>query len=745
MKKFATSSTKHAARFAVLAAALSGQISAQSVFNTANTTNQWGVSGNWSPSGIPNSIGAQVLFNSPVGGDQIITSYGANRTIGVFTANNTSSNELSFTSTSSLTFDNTTGNAQLNIIGSTTALTRITSNITLTDNLDLNVTNTNATDNRGALSLSGVVSGSGRIIKTGAGTTSIAGSTNTYTGGLQINGGTIRITGTTGIGAAPASFNASYVGIDGGRLQYDGSSDVTPNSNIGFTLGSGNAEISVTNSGTYTIPGVITGAGSLTKTGSGVLALSASNTFTGGLTVNGGTVAIATTTSLGSSASVNTNHLVLGNGTLQFTGSGSFTSVGNRGMRVGDATSTFEVTNAATALTLTNAVRDISGKAGVLTKSGNGTLVLNRTDGNTYTGGTVITAGTLLVTNGNLTASGTGSGPVTVGSGTTLGGNGSIAGNVALNSATIGSAGNTLALAGNLTTTGASNVAASSSVNVAGTTTVSTGTFTLNGTLGGSGNVLVSPGAALVGNATLSGATTLPAGGSLGVSGNTLSLGSTLSVTGTNSIVSGATLNVSGNTTVSAGVFSVNGTLGGSGAKFVTAGATLGGNGTILGVTTIGDSATLAPGNSPGLLTFDGDLTFNHVDAKAVFEINGTGRGSAYDAVNISGALAYDGDLTVSFGYSPSVPPDTVFNLFDFATESGDFDSISIAGTYTASLSRAGDLWSGTDAGGTVAFSFDQTSGDLTVSAIPEPSAFAILSGFSAIGLAALRRRRVRA
>jgi autotransporter-associated beta strand protein len=281
-------------------------------------------------------------------------------------------------------------------------------------------------------------------------------------------------------------------------------------------------------------------------------------------------------------------------------------------------------------------------------------------------------------------------------------------------------------------------IVAGGSATVSGIATIGTmsaGNVTLNGATSSIASLTG-------GNLTLGSATALTVGG--GTFEGSLSGGQTLFTTGNFTFGSASSSTFSGATSVGTGqTLVVNGNLSSSSVS-ITSGATLAGSGTVSGGTTIQDGGTLAPGNSPGLLTFTGDLTFNHVDAKAVFEINGTGRGSTYDAVNISGALTYDGDLTVNFGYSPAVPPDAVYNLFDFATESGNFDSISIAGTYAANLLRAGDLWSGTDAGNTVTFSFDQTSGDLTVSAIPEPSAFAMLAGFSTLGLAAFRRRRAR-
>lgn len=185
----------------------------------------------------------------------------------------------------------------------TTTISRINAGVVLVDNLDMHVTNTNATDNRGALALSGVVSGAGRIIKTGDGEASVAGSTNTFTGGVSILGGTYRITGFSGLGANPASFVSDRVIIDGGTLRFDGSSSGTQNANVGFQFGSSNATIRNTNSGIYTIAGTISGVGQLTKAGSGILYLnngnSAANTYSGGTIIEEGELRLGRSGSMG--------------------------------------------------------------------------------------------------------------------------------------------------------------------------------------------------------------------------------------------------------------------------------------------------------------------------------------------------------------------------------------------------------------------------------------------------------------
>lgn len=747
---------------------------------TAGTGTSMATAANWAGDVLPASgddlIIATATGNATVGGASGSTiSISANRVVGNLTFGGTSASATSLPSSLSITTNGSGTTARTLTINTGIVMTDFatgtvafpgTGNGTLTVDLGATGTRTFQVGNAaGSLSFvtAQAITGGAGIIKTGAGTLGTGGN-NTFSGGATLSAGTWRTqlsSAASGGAITSGPFGTGTLTLLNGTLRsastsartYHNSVNLGGNITMGDSTSSGTQTFSTAAGGATTLTAnsilnVVTtttwdqsigGAAKLTKTGAGDLFLTSSNnTFSGGLVIAQGALIVDFTAGLGPANVANDSAVVINGGTLRYTNNTTSSSDANRGFRVGSSGGTIDLVDSAKILTVVGAVQNVSGETGTLTKTGLGTLRLS--GDNSYSGTTLVSSGTLLVA--NTTGSGTGTGAVTVSSGTTLGGNGTVGGNVALNSATIGTAGNTITLSSNLTTTGASNVAASSTVNVAGTTTVSTGTFTVNGTLGGAGNIAIANGANLVGNATLNTATTLASGGTLGTTGNTLSLGSTLAVTGTNSIVSGSTLNVTGTTTVSAGTFSVNGTLGGAGGKFVTSGATLGGNGTILGVTTIGNSGTLAPGNSPGLLTFTGDLTLDHVDAKAVFEVNGTGRGTTFDAINVSGALAYNGDLTVNFGYSQTVNPSVVYNLFDFATETGNFDTITIAGTYAASLSRTGDVWTGTDVASSRTFSFDQTNGELTIAAIPEPATLAAFAGLGVIGLALSRRRR---
>jgi autotransporter-associated beta strand protein len=90
-----------------------------------------------------------------------------------------------------------------------------------------------------------------------------------------------------------------------------------------------------------------------------------------------------------------------------------------------------------------------------------------------------------------------------------------------------------------------------------------------------------------------------------------------------------------GQTRVGAGTLFVDGYLG-NGSIFVSNSATLGGNGSVGTLIAFG-GATISPGHSPGLLN-SGSVTFNP-GSLFVVEINGTNGGSAYDQLNVTGAV----------------------------------------------------------------------------------------------------------
>jgi autotransporter-associated beta strand protein len=191
-----------------------------------------------------------------------------------------------------------------------------------------------------------------------------------------------------------------------------------------------------------------------------------------------------------------------------------------------------------------------------------------------------------------------------------------------------------------------------------------------------------------------------------------------------------------GATSVNAGTLQIDGDQSAaSGAVTVASGATLSGSGTIGGATTVQSGAFLAPGNSPGVLTFDDALT---LEGTTTMEILGTARGTEYDGIDVNGALSYGGALVLS---ADSLIADGTYDLFGIlGTESGDFASISLSGlAYSGETFSfdSSDTWTATV--GSQEFTFLQSTGDLTV--IPEPGTFALLAGFFGLGYVMVRRR----
>jgi hypothetical protein len=105
--------------------------------------------------------------------------------------------------------------------------------------------------------------------------------------------------------------------------------------------------------------------------------------------------------------------------------------------------------------------------------------------------------------------------------------------------------------------------------------------------------------------------------------------------------------------------------------------------------------------------------------------------------VGAAGALTYGGTMTLDIGVIFGTGTYS-WNLFDIASETGTFATITLADQYSGSLLDAdlNGIWDLTSGSNT--WQFTESTGVLGLSIIPEPSA-ALLGG---IGLLALLRRR---
>ncbi|RMR03623.1 Outer membrane autotransporter barrel [Pseudomonas savastanoi pv. glycinea] len=506
----------------------------------------------------------------------------------------------------------------------------------------------------GGISGGNGISGSDLDI-TNAGT--ISGGSNSFNGA---NGAAIQFTGGTN------SLTLQSGSVINGAIQLQGSSAATITAENDSTLGGdiqlNTNALTLDGSSDLTLSGTVSGTtGSLTKNGSGTLTLSGSNTYEGGTTLNAGALIVGSDTALATGALI-----AAGGTTLD---SSQDVTLSNAISLGGDLTIA-----GSNDLTLSGTV---SGTTGSLTKDGSGTLTVSGS--NTYGGGTTLNAGTLIVASD--AALGTGaliaedgttldsSTDVTLDNATTLNGNLAIAGS------------NDLTLkgdvdgAGGLVKNGIGDLILSGNNVYSGGTVLNAGTLTLGSSSAlGSGPVTVANGTTLNMNGYNLDIGALSGGGTLNLSNATLSLdnnvdstfsgdltgsvGSSLTKSGTNKLVLEGSNNVVSNTRVTAGSLIVGSSAGSlanlTGSVEVDNGALLGGHGQITGDVNVLNGATLAPGNSIGTLTINGNTTF---DGGSILEIETNPDGSA-DRLIVNGNLDLGGStLKVLAGagvWSPS-------------------------------------------------------------------------------------------
>ncbi len=344
--------------------------------------------------------------------------------------------------------------------------------------------------------------------------------------------------------------------------------------------------------------------------------------------------------SLGTATATGTPITISANGRLSYIGTGSGSDRGwslNNGTLSNDGSGALTLSGAM-AITNTGTLGgSFSGAANRISGvvSGAGTLAVNTagtwmlTGNNTYTGGTTISAGTLQLGNGGAT--------------------GSIVGDVTNNAALVFDRSDALTFGGAISGTGtvtkrgAETLTLTADNTYTGATTIAAGTLQL-GDGGTSGAIAgdVANNGALVFNRS----DALALGGAISGAGTLAQIGSGVTT------LSGDSSAFSGSTSVSAGTLRVNGTLGSAGSTMsVASGGTLGGSGTVGGSVAIADGI-LAPGNSPGTLTINGNLSLASASVLDYeFGQAGVVGGPLNDLTVVGGNLTLDGTINVA------VPP----------------------------------------------------------------------------------------
>ncbi len=640
--------------------------------------------------------------------------------------------------------DGNTGTNNIVLMADTTASTTIANNITVanlgTGLVSIGGTNTGVSSanawtgtltlNRnvqvfndtphsgGRTSFIGQITGSGGITVTqGRGRVTLQNTNNDFTGPVVVDSGaTLQLDVATNTNevipnSAAVTVNGLLNFASGGGTETIGS---LSGSGTVSSVVAGTYSLVVGGSASTTFSGVISngsGVVGLTKSGNGTLTLTGANGFTGGAALNGGTLGVGSANALGSSGTIS-----FGGGTLQFSASNTTDYSG----RFSNAASQqYSIDTNGQNVTLGS---NLTSSGGSFVKLGAGDVTLS--GNNSYGGGTVVSAGRLIGTTASL--------------------QGAITNNAAVEfaQATSGTYAGSMTGSGSLTKTGA-------------------GTMTLSGNNSYGGGTVVSAGRLIGTTTSLQGAITNNAAvefaqATSGTYAGSMAGSGSLTKMGGGSLILSGSSTYAGATTVSAGRLSVNGSLGNT-AVTVQSGAEVGGSGSIGGVVNVLAGGTLSPGNSiqslaVGATTFSGSSTFE-------YEYDSTDPASLAAAADL---LVVNGNLTINAGAiltltdlagspNPFVNYTTTFALISYsgAWNNGLF-------TYDGNELADGDWflvgsqewqidYNRMLSTGLANFTGDYLTGGsfVAITAVPEPSTWAMaLAGLAGSFLVMRRRRR---
>ncbi|MDO8544212.1 MAG: autotransporter-associated beta strand repeat-containing protein [Opitutaceae bacterium] len=692
---------------------------------SGGNANIWNRKQNWNPQGIPTA-------NDTAQFDDTSTAGNLSPSIGV---TNTSVGAISFISGTTFAYNIsgtatlTVGSATVSGITNSSATNQqfsvstlalginqswtagSTGNLSFSSAVSLGTRTLTLTgSSTGIGNISGLISGTGAIVKSGTGIWALSGA-NTFSGTTTVSQGTLQIDSNAPSGSAGALGNATsavtlndagtganntalLIGTDGvtiGRT-ITGANAGTGTTSLGGNLTSGvgtfsgaitlNKSASLTADGTsnVTFSSVIGGTGAgITKTGIGTVTLSGSNTYTGATTISQGTLQLNANAPSGAAGT-------LGNASSAVNINDSNTSANNTALMIG-----------ANGVTVARDINVVNFGTGVTTLGGNIT-----SGSGTFSGGVTLNKSAALNADGTSTIDFTGvvsgTGNITkTGDGTvTLGGSGAnlFLGTATVNAGTLALAktGGALAINGNIIIgdgSGTDTVRLDGANQIASTSTVtlndSGGTPTLN--LNGYSQTLGSISSANTGAQVLLGspgsATTLTVGDASSTTfAGVISGGNNaaLTKTGTGSVtLSGANI-YAGATNITSGVVSVQ-------------------NNSGLGATTTGTFVT-----SGAELQLSGGLT---IGGEAL-SINGAGGGGTAGALNnVAGSNTFGGVVTIASASTiKNSAAGTTLTLSGGTSSANNALTIAGAGNTTISGNIANGTGTLTKAGsGTLTFS----------------------------------------
>jgi fibronectin-binding autotransporter adhesin len=348
-------------------------------WNTLSSGN-WGDAGNWTSNPLVpgTTAGDTVQLNYNITGQRTVTINTTNRIVGTLLISDASHGYIvAATGGGTLTFDNNSSGATLNVPYAPGLVNTITAPVILADNLTATV--------GGALTWSGIISDSGgakSLTQSGGGTLILSGN-NTYSGGFTLSAGDVQVSTVNPY----TGFGTGTMTITGGRVRTSSAGSFTTTNNMAWN-GNFGVYRGTTGTATWTHNGDIT-------LGANVTVTSANNYWT--QIINGAIGEAGGARNLSIAGAGQTWTL---NGINTYSGSttivGSLT-IGGAG-QLGSGNYAGAISGGGSFIYSSSADQTLSGVisgAGPLTKDTSSISTLTLSGPNTYTGATTLNRGTL--------------------------------------------------------------------------------------------------------------------------------------------------------------------------------------------------------------------------------------------------------------------------------------------------------------------------------------------------------------